>query len=43
MRVLDKKFKIYKGYNFRVLEVPGFDRITFAWIPSIVVPHNMQL
>ncbi len=36
MRVLDKKIKIYEGYNFRVLDIPGFEKITFGCPPGIV-------
>ncbi len=30
------KYKVYKGYNFRVLEIPGFDSICFGCPPGIV-------
>lgn len=36
MRVLDKKINVYEGYNFRVLEIPGFEKITFGCPPGIV-------
>jgi len=32
----DKAFKIYKGYNFRILEAKGFDKICFGCPPGIV-------
>lgn len=36
LKSFNKRFKIYKGYNFRVLEVPGFEKITFGCPPGIV-------
>ncbi len=36
VRVIDKKVNVYEGYNFRVLEVPGFEKITFGCPPGIV-------
>ncbi len=36
VRILDKKIKSYTGYNFRVLDIPGYDKITFGCPPGIV-------
>ncbi len=36
VRVLDKKVEIYEGYNFRVLDIPGYEKITFGCPPGIV-------
>ena len=34
--IFDKAFKIYKGYNFRILEAKGFDKVCFGCPPGIV-------
>jgi len=34
--VFDKAFKFYKGYNFRILEAKGFDKVCFGCPPGIV-------
>lgn len=31
-----KKPKIYSGYNFRVVDIPGFEKVTFGCPPGIV-------
>jgi CRP-like cAMP-binding protein len=37
-----KGYKIHKGYNFRVLEVEGFDPICFGCPPGIVKEFNRR-
>ena len=37
-----KKHRVYKGFNFRVLEVEGFDPICFGCPPGIVKDFNRR-